>query len=157
MHLSYFVYRNFNSGATMLTQNLFNVAFFAATSDHQEHLGVHQPIGFPKIITNDGSGWDAIASLFRAPVKGLYYFTANIMTHYNEDIETELVKNGNKLIVSYDGNGATHAMSTLSAVLHLDIDDEVWIRISANLPVNNGNVRVYGNQGSWFCGFQISK
>lgn len=132
------------------------VAFFAVMTDHQQNLGIYQTVGFQKTVTNAGNGWDGQASIFKAPKAGLYYFSATIMSHFAEDIETELVLKGVPVVHSYNGNTATHGVGTLSAVLNLAIGDDVWIRIYNNPAINNGNVRIYGYGWSWFSGFLIS-
>ncbi|CAG2236845.1 C1QL [Mytilus edulis] len=134
-----------------------SVAFFAVMTDHQQHLGIHQTVGFQRAVTNVGNGWDGQANVFRAPKAGLYYFSATIMSHYAEDIETELVMKGVPIVYSYDGDKATHGVGTLSAVLNLSVGDDVWIRIHNNPVKNDGNVRVYGGAWSWFSGFLISE
>ncbi|XP_063406253.1 cerebellin-1-like [Mytilus trossulus] len=134
-----------------------SVAFFAVMTDHQQHLGIHQTVGFQRAVTNVGNGWDGQANVFKAPRAGLYYFSATIMSHYAEDIETELVMKGVPIVYSYDGDKATHGVGTLSAVLNLSIGDDVWIRIYNNPVANDGNVRVYGGAWSWFSGFLISE
>ncbi|VDI59629.1 Hypothetical predicted protein [Mytilus galloprovincialis] len=134
-----------------------SVAFFAVMTDHQQHLGIHQTVGFQRAVTNVGNGWDGQANVFRAPKAGLYYFSATIMSHYAEDIETELVMKGVPIVYSYDGDKATHGVGTLSAVLNLSVGDDVWIRIYNNPVKNDGNVRVYGGAWSWFSGFLISE
>lgn len=134
-----------------------SVAFFAVMTDHQQHLGIHQTVGFQKTVTNVGNGWDEQANIFKAPKAGLYYFSATIMSHYAEDIDTELVLKGIPIVHSYDGDTATHGVGTLSAVLNLALGDDVWIRIFDNPVTNTGNVRVYGDRWSWFSGFLISE
>ncbi|VDI31591.1 Hypothetical predicted protein [Mytilus galloprovincialis] len=134
-----------------------SVAFFAVMTDHQQNLGIHQTVGFQKTVTNVGNGWDGQANVFRAPKAGLYYFSATIMAHSAEDIETELVLKGVPIVYSFDRDKSTHGVGTLSAVLNLALGDDVWIRIYNNLSVNNGNVRVFGFGWSWFSGFLISE
>ncbi|CAC5363389.1 C1QL [Mytilus coruscus] len=126
-----------------------SVAFFAVMNDHQQNLGIYQTVGFQKTVTNVGNGWDGQANIFKAPKAGHYYFSATIMSHYAEDIETELVLKGIPIVHSYDGDKSTNGVGTLSAVLNLAIGDDVWIRIYNNPATNDGNVRVYGR--GWSC------
>lgn len=123
---------------------------------HQEHLGLLQPILFPTTITNEGNGYDSKTSVFKAPTRGLYFFSANLMSHYNEDFEAQLVKDGIVLVYAFVGNGDTHGVGTLSGVLFLEAGNDVWIRTHNNSAYNDGNVRVYGYAWSWFSGFLIA-
>lgn len=132
------------------------VGFFAVMSAHNVNLGLQQTIKFQKIITNTGNGLDSNTSVFKAPVSGLYFFSANLMTYGNEDFEAELIKNGATIVEGYFGNGNTYSTGSLNGVLQMEAGDDVWIQINKS-GYNDGNVRVHGSGFSWFSGFLITE
>ena len=143
-------------GATTAT-TINGVAFSATMINHQENLGIKQIVRFDHVITNAGSGFDPVTSVFKSPVSGLYFFTVVIMSHATEDIETQMVKNGIALVNTYSGDSTTWNQGSQSTVVHLNAGDDVYIHIQNNKGVNDGNIRVFGGSWSSFSGFLISQ
>ncbi|VDI31592.1 Hypothetical predicted protein [Mytilus galloprovincialis] len=100
------------------------------------------------LSTEHGSTKDELAALTREHASTKDELCPTIMSHYAEDIQTELVLKGVPIVYSYDGDIRTYGTGTLSAVLNIAVGDDVWIRIMNN-PTNDGNVRVHGNGWSW--------
>ena len=71
-----------------------SIGFSATMTAHNENLNLQDTVKFQNLLTNDGNGYDHISGIFRAPVTGLYFFNVVIMSHAAEDMETEIVKNG---------------------------------------------------------------
>ncbi|VDI79697.1 glucuronosyltransferase [Mytilus galloprovincialis] len=131
------------------------VAFSSTMDSHKENLGIGQTVLFEHVITNFGGGFDSNTSTFKAPIAGVYHFDAIIMSHSGEDMETEIVKNGNTLVRLYSGNGDTWGVGMQAIVVQMNVGDDVWIRVMNNPPINNGNIRVYGERWSSFSGFLL--
>ncbi|KAK3093906.1 hypothetical protein FSP39_021674 [Pinctada imbricata] len=70
-------------------------------------------------------------------------------------MEVEIVHNGVGMAYTYSGGESMHGSGSTSAVLKLHANDDVWIRILIQKSVNNGNIKVFGNKWSSFCGFKI--
>ena len=131
------------------------IGFLAYLASHQQNLGIHQTVEFKTVVTNIGSGYNPSSSVFHAPVGGLYYFSVTILSFAGENLETEIVHNGNGLVYTYSGSESMHGSGSASAVVHLNVNDDVWVRILDNRSVNDGNIRIYTSRWSSFCGFRI--
>lgn len=126
-----------------------HVAFTAKLGNHAENLGLHQPVIFEDVETNIGDGYAPDSGLFTAPVNGTYFFTASIMCHYGDFVETEMVHNGNHVIYMYASDN-DFEQGTNSAVLVLTKGDHVWIR-NARTETD----KIYGGHWSTFSGFLL--
>ncbi|CAC5384976.1 unnamed protein product [Mytilus coruscus] len=71
-----------------------SVGFSATMTEHNQNMNLQDTVKFQNLVTNDGNGFDHISGIFRAPVRGLYFFSVVILSHAGEDMETEIVKNG---------------------------------------------------------------
>ncbi|XP_060601158.1 complement C1q tumor necrosis factor-related protein 3-like [Ruditapes philippinarum] len=138
----------------MLLENPYEgalkVGFTAKLSKHMLNLGNNQAILFDYIVTNIGHHYSPNTGVFTAPINATYYFSASILSHTNELLQTEIVKNGIRevMIYSYDND---HEQGSNSVVLQLNIGDEVWVR-----HLGMVGTKVYGNGWSTFSGFKIS-
>ncbi|XP_071145123.1 uncharacterized protein [Mytilus edulis] len=140
----------------LLDRGLPPVVAFSSTMDsHKENLGIGQTVLFEHVITNIGGGFDQNTGTFKAPTAGVYHFDVIIMSHYGEDMETEIVKNGQTLVRLYSGNGDTYGVGMQAIVVQMNAGDDVWVRVYNNPGINNGNVRVYGSLWSSFSGFLL--
>ncbi|XP_045169910.2 heavy metal-binding protein HIP-like [Mercenaria mercenaria] len=126
------------------------VAFTAKLSKHMTNLGNNQPIVFDRIVTNIGQRYSPNTGVFTAPTNATYYFFASIMSHTGQPLETEIVKNGVRMVLMYSYDNM-HEQGTNSVVLQLSTGDEVWVRHTATV-----GTMVYGNNWPTFSGFQIS-
>ncbi|XP_063408844.1 collagen alpha-1(X) chain-like [Mytilus trossulus] len=131
------------------------VAFSSTMDSHKENLGIGQTVLFEHVITNIGGGLDPNTSIFKAPITGVYHFDVVIMSHHGEDMETEIVKNGNGLVRLYSGNGDTWGVGMQSVVIQMIAGDDVWVRVYNNPSINDGNIRVFGSLWSSFSGFLV--
>jgi hypothetical protein len=131
-------------------EEVLKVGFTAKLSKHMLNLGNNQAILFDTIVTNIGHHYSANTGVFTAPVNATYYFFASIMSHTNEVLETEIVKNGVRKVLMYSYDNV-HEQGTNSVVLQLNIGDEVWVRHTSTV-----GTKVYGNGWSTFSGFKIS-
>ncbi|XP_052777455.1 cerebellin-2-like isoform X2 [Mya arenaria] len=126
------------------------VAFTATKSSSQSHIGIKQNILFEKIVLNLGGGYHPDHGLFIAPVPGVYMFSTSLLSFYTGSVElhADLVHNGNVINRVYGhGDSGRHAQGSQTAVLQLQVSDEVWVR---NIDYNDESV--YGGAYSSFCG-----
>lgn len=115
-------------GTNESTSVTTRVGFTAVTTDHQMNMGMDQTVQFPKIITNIGNGFDSLTGIFRAPVPGLYLFSASILSHAGNEVRCQIVHNGEGLVFIFAGDTATYSTGAKSIVLDLVKNDEVWIK-----------------------------
>ncbi|VDI70170.1 Hypothetical predicted protein [Mytilus galloprovincialis] len=84
-----------------------------------------------------------LQQVFRAPNAGVYHFDIIIMSHSGEDMQAEIVKNGNGLVRLYSGKGDTWGVGMQALIVQMNAGDDVWVRVF-NTPINIRNVRVFG-------------
>ncbi|XP_062587482.1 uncharacterized protein LOC134249144 [Saccostrea cucullata] len=128
------------------------VGFMAVTTDHQTHMGANQIVLFPKVIENVGSGLDPHSSIFKAPVSGLYIFSATILNHAGETVRCAIVKNSQIIAYIFSGDSTTHSSGSKTALLSLNVGDDVWIKIHEAFS----DVHVHGYAWSSFMGVLVS-
>ncbi|XP_063427357.1 collagen alpha-1(X) chain-like [Mytilus trossulus] len=116
---------------------------FTAVLTHDFSLGSYQTIPFDKVLTNKGNVYNPITGVFKAPVRGLYIFSAT--THgVGSTVRTEIQKNGVQVAamqtINFDMGGHT-------VVLSLEEDDIVLVRNmdSSSHTIHAGNDRYYSS------------
>ncbi|XP_045185331.2 heavy metal-binding protein HIP-like [Mercenaria mercenaria] len=130
-------------------QSETNVAFSTSLTNHMTNLGNQQTIVFDHVFTNVANAYSPVTGVFTAPQNGTYFFTATIMCHYGQYLETQFALNGQGLVHMYC-NDSAFEQGTNSIVLSLKPGDKVWVRHMGNEGSN-----VYGYNWSTFSGFQI--
>ena len=105
------------------------IGFTALTSSHQWHMGIGQAVQFPKIVTNNGNGFDQNTGIFRAPVSGLYLFSASVVSLPGMELRCALVHNGNAVASIFAGDGTTNSSGSKSILIELSPNDDVWVRV----------------------------
>ena len=105
------------------------IGFTALTTTHQMHMGVGQAVQLPKIVTNNGNGFDQNTGIFRAPVSGLYLFSASVVSLPGMELRCALVHNGNTVANIFAGDGTTNSSGSKSILLDLSPNDDVWVKI----------------------------
>ncbi|KAK3107409.1 hypothetical protein FSP39_013896, partial [Pinctada imbricata] len=129
---------------------------FYAYSTQTQYLGAQQPIMFDYTETNIGNCFNIQTGRFKAPVRGLYFFSGNIMAEPGHYLHIEVVKNGRRVSSIFAGKSAgTFDNNTGNAVINLLLQagDEVWIRDQND---QNG-VAVVSRTYAMFSGFLISQ
>ena len=105
------------------------VAFFAARSKHQTHLGNLQSVLFDHVETNIGNGYDPNLGVIRAPVAGTYVFATTVVTfghnstHFGVFINTRRVT-----IIWVNGSDNGWDSSSQTVILSLNRGDDVTIK-----------------------------
>ncbi|XP_061187458.1 uncharacterized protein LOC133195589 [Saccostrea echinata] len=127
------------------------VGFMAVTTDSQMHMGVNQVVLFPNVIENVGNGLDPHSSIFKAPVSGLYIFSASILSHAGVTVRCVIVKNSQDVAYIFSGDSTTYSSGSKTALLDLTVGDDVWIKI-----YDISDVHVYGGAWSSFMGVLVS-
>ncbi|XP_052773537.1 complement C1q tumor necrosis factor-related protein 4-like [Mya arenaria] len=110
-------------------QQTQDIAFSARVSQHVKNLTDNQPIVFDTIRYQSGHYYNKATGVFYVPRNGTYVFYVNILSEYNNMIETQLVVNGQSLALMYSGAGHFHGAGSNMAIAHLTAGDNVWVRL----------------------------
>ena len=125
------------------------MAFHVALSGTQSAAG---KVVFDKIISNYGNCWNSVTHTFKAPVKGLYFFTVTIMNGNKEQIYVKIMRG--KSILQYARADGAHLynMGTASVVVLLNAGEHVYGQKS-----HHGIVHGPTAQYPHFVGYLIQK
>ena len=104
---------------------------FTARLGKDIQLGQHQPVDFDVVITNQGNAYDARHGEFRAPVNGLYHFSATVMSLPGKPLYCQIVRNGAPLIWLH-GIATNNGVGSADVNLVLSAGDMVWVRKDDN-------------------------
>ncbi|XP_062584987.1 uncharacterized protein LOC134246625 [Saccostrea cucullata] len=86
---------------------------------------------FDHVISNIGSGYDNSSGIFTVPTTGFYVFSWSIET-FGQLTECVLLKNGLQIGTSKSDQASSYYDTTTSfAVVHLTINDKVWIKVKS--------------------------
>ncbi|XP_071121559.1 complement C1q tumor necrosis factor-related protein 3-like [Mytilus edulis] len=121
---------------------------FTATLRQHFSLTKDAAIKFDTVLLNRGGGYNPNTGIFTASKKGLYQFSATIMSKGGIQVFCYINKNGKKLMNLY-GPKIHGASETASPVLELNKGDQVSV---------NGyySEQVHGSHYSYFSGVYIS-
>ena len=114
-------------------------------------------IQFDVIQTNLGNGWSSSNHRFTAPVKGLYYFTLNIMTPWSpsQHYAAAHIMRGNvnihRVVVNRSSRIHGHIPASASAAVMLNAGEQVWAKRYIGYLFSGSNLNTH------FVGFLIQK
>lgn len=89
------------------------------------------PLVFKNIITNIGGAYSAYTGVFRAPIRGAYWFSLNVYGLGHQSIHTaaSLLKNGGHVVIVYCHQPQYGGSCSNGASLLLEVGDEVFVRL----------------------------
>ena len=90
-------------------------------------------MAFEDVMTNVGSHYDSITGKFTCGVAGTYFFAFNIQrqaTSLNPHISLRL--NGDIIVSVYNNAVGSRDQVSNSAVVHLNVGDQVWLELSSS-------------------------
>ncbi|XP_033758911.1 C1q-related factor-like [Pecten maximus] len=128
------------------------VMFFAQLSHTLSNVAVEQGIVFDTVVTNVGDCYSGHTGAFTCCKSGTYLFSWTIITSGGQRVNTELMMNSSSIATNRAGDQNYHATGSMSAVIHLHIGDEVWIRVKYRVPANT---YILGEKTSSFTGVLI--
>lgn len=82
---------------------------------------------FPKVITNNGNGYDPSTGKFTAPLAATYVFFVHVNAHSSNHLYIDIVLNGSSQVRTMAHNSAQYRTGTNMAVLQLVKGDSVWV------------------------------
>ncbi|XP_060073458.1 complement C1q tumor necrosis factor-related protein 5-like [Ylistrum balloti] len=136
--------------------NFNAIAFHAELGIPVDSLKVQQAIVFDTTTLNTNMAYSENNGVFTCQETGTYFFTVSIMVFPQEKVETEMVVNGNQMLLTFAAGTTAFGQGTSSTAVHLQQGDRVWVRI-LNVPTlsTGTNIRVMGGGWSSFTGFLI--
>ena len=119
----------------------FRSAFTAArTFDLHGPSNSAKDLTFDVTISNIGGHFDSDTGHYRCAINGTYFFTFSI--GHNRDTLVVLLKNGKKVVgVHGDAGNKLRQSYTNSAILDLEVGDEVWLQVKQRHAVSGTNDR----------------
>ncbi|XP_069137344.1 C1q-related factor-like [Argopecten irradians] len=128
------------------------VMFFAQLNHHLSNVAVEQVIVFENVVTNVGNCYSGHTGVFTCCKSGTYFFSWIIDLPTGVQVNTELMVNSSSIALNRAGDANNYSTGSMSAVIHLDIGDEVRIRIQFRTPASS---HIRGEKTSSFSGFLI--
>ncbi|CAB1344751.1 unnamed protein product [Coregonus sp. 'balchen'] len=110
-----------------------NVAFSVGltNSGYVGPFNSEKTLVYKKVFTNIDNAYDTTSGIFRAPVKGVYYFRFTAMGRMSyQKFGVYLIKNGQRLLhnVQDNFNGSYEYISG-ALILQLEKDDRVYMEL----------------------------
>lgn len=116
------------------------IAFYAYSSHTFTRPSDHFVLIFDTVIPNTGNGYHHHSGIFIAPRSGYYVFTWSFRIQNDAHISTELmVNNSPRSSVYFDSRDEVGGNTAGTIIVHLDFDDEVFVRITGD-NYNLGNI-----------------
>ncbi|XP_071171994.1 heavy metal-binding protein HIP-like [Mytilus edulis] len=138
--------KQISSGTDCRNNHHKPIGFYAMLSKSLTISGFSTVV-FDKVFTNTGDAYDSKTGIFRAPVKGLYYFDCSFLS-LGTPLHLILMKNNNRL--TYGHSFSSHDADSISGTLQLAIGDKVFVQ---HYPT--GSEVLYHSYSS-FTGYLIS-
>ncbi|XP_063047861.1 cerebellin-3-like [Engraulis encrasicolus] len=92
-----------------------------------------------KVLTNVGQAYSTNSGMFTAPVRGVYFFTFTTYCWLTDmDTGVKLMKNREEMLLVWErqDKGDNEDYATNSAVLSLEMYDEVYLQLPKNFKVH---------------------
>ncbi|XP_073691759.1 cerebellin 11 [Garra rufa] len=108
----------------------FTASMSAAASTHRGPFSDETKLIFDKVLTNIGNAYDPVTGVFKAPVKGVYYFRYSGSAFSSHDMGLSIFKGTARFVSSYEYNsGERNDQMANGAVMELDVGEEVHMRL----------------------------
>ncbi|XP_060568737.1 A disintegrin and metalloproteinase with thrombospondin motifs adt-2-like [Ruditapes philippinarum] len=104
------------------------VAFDAYTTSSNGYYPDGKVLVFPHININDGQGYNPSTGIFKAPVAGVYQFTAHVCQQGNRHIIIGIMKGTKQIAVTTGFEKATSVCSSISAISRVEVNEKVYVK-----------------------------
>ncbi|XP_038828697.1 complement C1q-like protein 3 isoform X2 [Salvelinus namaycush] len=129
----------------------FTAALRTSGSGYIGPFTTHTPLQYKRVFSNFGSGYNPSTGVFTAIAKGVYYFRYTMFYNGDANAVVSLMKNEEFLVSTWDRvSGRSEDSASNAAIVQLEVGDNVFARLSANM-------RVYDDGGNYntFSGFLL--
>ncbi|OWF52394.1 complement C1q subcomponent subunit B-like [Mizuhopecten yessoensis] len=127
-----------------------NVAFHAIMDRDLVNPGRGYEIVFGRVLTNTGGSFSSTTGTFTCGTPGTYVFFWTVTISSDHWTDIHLVRNGQVLAVIVAGNAYHYGSYTGAAIIHLDVGDEVFVKVD----FHQENTTIYST-ASMFSGFKL--
>ncbi|XP_075882137.1 caprin-2-like [Nelusetta ayraudi] len=120
-----------------LKQVAFSASLLASGEGYLGPFNTEIPMVFRHVFTNIGNAYNPNTGFFTAPVRGVYQFDFYVHGHGNPSHPTTaaLVKNGNRICISYARQPSHNVNSSNGVRLLLEVGDVVYLKLRQNSRV----------------------
>ncbi|KAK3525366.1 hypothetical protein QTP86_031257, partial [Hemibagrus guttatus] len=89
----------------------------------------YQALLFDTIFINSPGHFDMFSGRFRCSVPGIYFFNVNVHTWNFKETYVHIMQNEEERTLVYTQPGERSIMQSQSVLLHLQLGDQVWVRL----------------------------
>ena len=135
--------------------------FMASLSADLVHCTLHQPVIFDSVKVNQGSGYDHNHGVFKAPVAGVYAFTATLSVIPHNQYHVAIVRGNANNEIGYlytDPQNIWLERST-TVFTHLNMNEQVWMVCVGDSRIEGHHQHSWGAAGDYhshFSGFLVT-
>uniref|UniRef100_A0A3Q0RE80 C1q domain-containing protein n=1 Tax=Amphilophus citrinellus TaxID=61819 RepID=A0A3Q0RE80_AMPCI len=119
-----------------------SVAFSASLLDRGEGdtgpFNTQTTLTFKRVVTNIGNAYNSHTGMFTAPVRGAYHFEWHIYGYGDVRAGAYLFRNGYYIFSAYENPTAGGGSGSNGALLHLEVGDQVYVRLWNGTRVFDG-------------------
>ena len=125
-------------------------AAFMVRALKRDYLFENEIVPWKDLITNVGGHYNIQSYSFVCPVKGVYVFSASVLTN-GDYIRVEILKN-QEYLVGIRAENSDYDMSSSSGVIECDAGDVVWCRVGFG-----GYFRSHTHDDNVFSGYLLNR
>lgn len=112
------------------------VAFSAVRSNKLGPVLQDTPVTFDRVLTNIGNSFE-LSSHFVCKINGTYFFSIHVLGQQKKDAFAWIMKNDKHLVPLHGDGRAGHGTGSNTVILHLSVNDHVWIQLSKDSALMN--------------------
>ncbi|XP_042591688.1 uncharacterized protein LOC122139240 [Cyprinus carpio] len=107
---------------------------------------------YRNVFTNIGNAYNPITGIFTAPLKGAYMFRISVYGSASQSTPStvSIIKNGEHVVIAHAHQAGNVVNSSNGVVLLLEDGDVVYVRLSANRRISDGQ-----NNHNTFSGYLL--
>ncbi|XP_052427772.1 complement C1q-like protein 2 [Carassius gibelio] len=128
----------------------FSAGLLSSGLGHTGPIGTAKTLVYSKVFSNVGSAYDSNTGVFKAPIKGVYYFRFYAHCHSGTKMAVSLLKNGQTQCSVFSWKPVTNGNASNGIVLQLESGDEMSTQLWENTWVYDD-----ANSYTSFSGFLI--
>lgn len=113
------------------------IAFTVSRSEPLGPVMQKTPVTYDKVHTNVGGSFDVYSSHFICKVNGTYLFTVHVLGAENRTAYGWIMLNSDHQMAFHGDAQARHGTGSNTIILHLVLEDHVWVQLNENSSLLN--------------------